>query len=223
MLRTRVKICGITNVEDARHAVEQGADALGLVFYTNSPRAVSIETASEIAKSIPAFVSVVALFVNATSEYIDQVLNSVGIDMLQFHGNEMESDCIKYRLPYLKALRVQNDMDIQQAIDEYPQAKAILLDTYHPHIPGGTGESFNWSLVPETLNQSIILAGGLNAENVDNAISLVNPYAVDVSGGVELGKGKKDPYKVSAFIKAVYKADAKKIDLDAASDNAVVV
>lgn len=209
MIRTRVKICGITSLEDANHAVFQGADALGLVFYAASPRCISIDQASEIATRTPAFVSIVGLFVDASPNYIHKVMDAVSLDVLQFHGEEQEAECMQYGKPYLKALRVKNNIDIERAIEGYPSARAILLDTYHPDIPGGTGQAFDWTRIPPNLDRPIILAGGLNAGNVGQAISSVSPFAVDVSGGVELEKGKKDPQKVSAFFKAVYRADKK--------------
>lgn len=209
MFRTRVKICGITNLEDANHAVSRGADALGLVFYESSPRCVNLQQASEIASCMPAFVNMVGLFVDAKPDYIRQVMEVVPIDMLQFHGNEQETECVQYGMHYIKAIRMREDMDIVRVIGDYPTARAILLDTYHPKIPGGTGERFDWGRVPAGLNRPIILAGGLNAANVGSAIKTLSPYAVDVSGGVEFEKGKKDPEKVSAFFNAVNLANKK--------------
>jgi phosphoribosylanthranilate isomerase len=207
--RTRVKICGITNIEDANHAVAEGADAIGFVFYESSPRNVSIARAGEITPCMPAFVSAVGLFVDADEVYIREVLESVDIDILQFHGDESEVECLRYGLPYIKAIRVKPGADIKKIISAYPSAKAILLDTYHATLPGGTGEKFDWSRVPIDIKCPIILAGGLNALNVGLAIAAVSPYAVDVSGGVEITKGKKDPEQISAFFNAVNIADKK--------------
>ncbi len=202
-MRTRIKICGITRVEDAISAVKQGADAIGLVFYAPSPRCVSIAQALAITDALPPFVSVVALFVNPTQEEVKQVLSAVHIDLLQFHGDEDEAACVQYELPYLKAIRVKSDTNLIQYAQLYPNAKALLLDTYSDHAFGGTGETFNWDVIPKKLPKPIILAGGLSAENVAQAVQQVKPYAVDVSGGVEQSKGIKDPIKIAKFISAV--------------------
>lgn len=203
MSRTRVKICGITNVNDAVTAVESGADAIGLVFYAPSPRAVAIDQAAEIVSAIPAFVSTVALFVNANAELVDNVLNLVRPSLLQFHGDESPTECASYHQDFIKAIRVNDDTNLIQYAEDYKSAKGLLLDTYTKGVPGGTGQSFDWTLIPEDLPMPVILAGGLNASNVGAAISQVNPYAVDVSGGVEHSKGIKDTAKIKAFIQQV--------------------
>ncbi len=203
-LRTRVKICGITRVEDALSAIEQGADAIGLVFYEQSPRNVSIQQAKEIVKQVPAFVSIVGLFVNAKTEFIQQVISEAGLDLLQFHGDETPEECAFYSIPYIKAIRVKNDTNLVQYAKEFSAAKGLLLDTYAEGIAGGTGQVFDWSLIPPTLEKPVILAGGLNAENVAEAIKQVKPYAVDISGGVESAKGIKDAAKIAAFMQQVY-------------------
>ena len=199
----RSKICGITRIEDALIAAEAGADAIGLVFYAKSPRAVSIQHARDIVAALPAFVTTVGLFVNASREELNDVLAGVALDLLQFHGDESPAECESYQRPYIKALRVKPGDDIAQLAAPYAKARGILLDTYVPGVPGGTGAAFDWSLVPSGLPQPVILAGGLSAANVQAAIEQVRPYAVDVSGGVEAGKGIKDAAKIRAFMQAV--------------------
>jgi len=199
----RSKICGITRIEDALIAAEAGADAIGLVFYAKSPRAVSIQQARDIVAALPAFVTTVGLFVNASREELNDVLAGVALDLLQFHGDETPAECESYQRPYIKALRVKPGDDIAQLAAPYAKARGILLDTYVPGIPGGTGAAFDWSLVPRDLPQPVILAGGLSAGNVQAAIEQVRPYAVDVSGGVEASKGIKDAAKIRAFMRAV--------------------
>ena len=199
----RSKICGITRIEDALIAAEAGADAIGLVFYAKSPRAVSIQQARDIGATLPAFVTTVGLFVNASREELNDVLAGVALDLLQFHGDESPAECESYQRPYIKALRVKPGDDIAQLAAPYAKARGILLDTYVPGVPGGTGAAFDWSLVPSGLSLPVILAGGLSAANVQAAIEQVRPYAVDVSGGVEAGKGIKDAAKIRAFMQAV--------------------
>ena len=201
--RTRVKICGITNVEDAIAAVNAGADAIGLVFYAQSPRYVTIEQAQQIVAAMPPFVSVVALFVNASTAEIETVLAQVRIDIVQFHGDETPSDCEQIKLPYYKAIRVKAGTNLLQYEVEFSSAKALLLDTYSDAAFGGTGQVFDWGLIPQNLTKPVILAGGLTAENVALGITQVRPYAVDVSGGVEQSKGVKDVAKIVAFMHAV--------------------
>lgn len=203
-MRVRAKICGITRVEDALNAVAHGADAIGLVFYSPSPRNVSIHTAIEIVSQIPAFVSVVGLFVNAEAEFIDEVILKVKLDLLQFHGDETPAECARYSRPFIKAVRVKNDTNLVQYAEDFSAAKAILLDAYTEGLVGGTGHVFDWNLIPKELTKPVILAGGLNADNVALAIKQVKPYAVDVSGGVEISKGIKDVAKIAAFMQAVY-------------------
>ena len=204
-MRTRIKICGITRVEDALAAVEAGADALGFVFYDKSPRAVSIATAEQIIARVPPFVTSVALFVDAQSDYINQVINEAGVDLLQFHGNETDAFCRTFSRPYIKAIRMRPDLDLNNEIVAYPNARGVLLDAYTPGTPGGTGERFDWSRIPASLAREITLAGGLDAENVAQAITHVRPYAVDVSGGVEQSKGIKDANKIEQLIAEVYR------------------
>lgn len=202
-MRVRAKICGITRVEDALCAVEQGADAIGLVFYAHSARNVSISQAAEIAKQIPAFVSVVGLFVNAEPRFVSEVISKVKLDLLQFHGDESPQACASYSLPFIKAIRVKADTNLVQYAQDFSAAKALLLDAYAEGVAGGTGQVFDWHLIPKSLAKPIILAGGLNADNVAHAIQQVRPYAVDVSGGVEVSKGIKDAAKIAAFMQQV--------------------
>ncbi|HNV89193.1 MAG TPA: phosphoribosylanthranilate isomerase [Methylotenera sp.] len=205
-MRTRVKICGITRVEDALAAVNAGADAIGLVFYAPSPRAVTVEQAQKIAAAIPPFVSIVGLFVNAPKVEIESILSRVRLDILQFHGDETAEDCEQINLPYYKAIRVKADTNLIQCAQQYRTAKALLLDAFSEAAMGGTGQTFDWNLIPANLHMPVILAGGLNAENVGLAIRQVQPYAVDVSGGVEAGKGIKDAAKIAAFMQGVSNA-----------------
>ena len=206
MKRTRVKICGITRVEDALSAVNAGADAIGLVFYAPSPRCVSIAQAQAIVNAIPPFVSVVGLFVNATNDEIHSVLSQVRLDIVQFHGDETPAQCAQINLPYYKAIRVKPDTNLLQYAIDFKAAKALLLDTYSEQAYGGTGHTFDWNLIPKNLFKPIVLAGGLDASNVVAAIEQVQPYAVDVSGGVELSKGIKDAAKIAAFMQGVSNA-----------------
>jgi len=202
-VRTRVKICGITRPEDALAVAAAGADAIGLVFYAKSPRAVTIEQARAIINVLPPFVTRVGLFVDASQAELDAVLDQVELDIVQFHGNESLAHCESAGKEYMKAVRVQETADIVAALERYPTASALLLDAYHPTKPGGTGETFDWDKIPTNLSKPIVLAGGLTADNVSQAIDAVKPYAVDVSGGVEASKGIKSAEKISRFIAAV--------------------
>jgi len=204
ILRTRVKICGITRVEDAVEAARLGVDAIGLVFYAHSPRSVTSVQAKEIIAVLPPFVTTVGLFVNASEQEIETILGRVPLNLLQFHGDESAQDCQRFGLPYLKALRVREGMDVVEVAKRYRDAAGILLDSYQEGIPGGTGQTFDWSCIPQ-LNQPLILAGGLKFENVAAAIQQVKPYAVDVSGGVELTKGVKSHQKMAEFMNEVHK------------------
>jgi len=209
-LRVKVKICGITRAEDALAAVANGADAIGLVFYAPSARNVSISQAVEIIKNVPAFVSVVGLFVDADPQFIKQVLAQVQLTLLQFHGDETPLQCAQYGLPFIKAIRVKTDTNLLQYAQDFSAAKGLLLDTYTDGVAGGTGHAFDWNLIPQQLINMqlgefppVILAGGLTKDNVADAIMKVRPYAVDVSGGVEISKGIKDVAKMNAFVEQV--------------------
>lgn len=199
----RSKICGITRIEDALAAVAAGADAIGLVFYGKSPRAVGVEQAAAIVQALPPFVTTVGLFVDMPRDQLQQLLQRLPLDLLQFHGDESPADCEGHGRPYIKALRVRPGEDVSATMAPYSGARGILLDTFVEGVPGGTGASFDWSLVPENAAKPIILAGGLDAGNVAAAIRQVRPYAVDVSGGVEASKGIKDAGKIHAFVQAV--------------------
>lgn len=207
MTHTRIKICGITRVDDALLAAQLGADAIGFVFYAKSPRYVTPLQAQAIMAQIPAFVTTVGLFVDPSLDEIMQVLTQAPVDLLQFHGHEAQELCAKCTRPYIKTLKVTPDLDINAKIASYPDARAILLDSHHPQQAGGTGVVFDWTLIPENLQKPIILAGGLNTANVAQAIYHLKPYAVDVSSGVEAKPGIKDPEKLRLFIKEVCDAD----------------
>ena len=204
-LRTRIKICGITCPEDAASVVQLGADAIGLVFYPASPRYVDTYKAAMIAQNLAPFVCKVGLFVDATADEINTVLNTVPLDMLQFHGTESQEECARYSRPYIKAIRIPNDAhgNLSQISNHYAGASAILLDSYVKGLPGGTGKTFDWNKVPPNLNKPIILSGGLTAANVAAAIKQVKPFAVDVSSGVETRPGIKDAKKIEKFIQEV--------------------
>lgn len=197
---TRVKICGITTVEDALHAVECGADALGFVFYSRSPRAVSAETVKAIVDVLPPFITTVGLFVNEKSETIREIASFCGLDVIQLHGDESPADCILPPHRVVKALRVKDESSLANA-SQY-KVSALLLDAWVSGTYGGTGHAFNWDLASEVSGRTkLILAGGLSPDNVSEAVRVVRPYAVDVSSGVEMSPGKKDPGKVKAFIR----------------------
>ena len=196
----RTKICGITSIEDAQVAIAAGADAIGLVFYAVSPRAVTIDQAKAIALSVGPFVTVTGLFVDADEAFIRNVLSQVSLHVLQFHGDESPDYCNRFQRPYMKAIRMRPDLDVDAEIQRYPNAVGVLLDAYRAGVPGGTGETFDWQRVPKKSLKPIVLAGGLTPENVALAISSTRVYGVDVSGGVESAPGKKDAQKVKNFI-----------------------
>ncbi|MDP0563212.1 MAG: phosphoribosylanthranilate isomerase [Candidatus Endonucleobacter sp. (ex Gigantidas childressi)] len=202
MISPRIKVCGISTVHDAVAATGVGVDILGLVFYGKSPRFVSIERASDIACSVPPFTLLVGLFVNALKSDIAAVLEQLPLGLLQFHGDESEADCSRWSIPYIKALRVRSGVPVSDMARAYDSAKGYLLDTYRADVAGGTGESFDWGLIPGDLGKPVILAGGLNPENIREAIDTVQPYGVDVSSGVELSPGVKSIEKIKAFIRA---------------------
>ncbi|WP_299948265.1 phosphoribosylanthranilate isomerase [uncultured Microbulbifer sp.] len=198
----QVKICGITRVDDALGAVDAGADALGLVFYKASPRYIGLQAAAAIAAAVPPFVTLTGLFVDAAQSEVDQALECVPLNLLQFHGEEGARYCEQFRRPYIKALRMREDLEISATMAQHPNARGFLLDAYRSGVPGGTGETFDWDRVPQNSGCPIVLAGGLKAENVAAAIAAARPQGVDVSGGVEQSPGLKDPRKVTAFIRA---------------------
>ena len=200
---TRIKICGITRLEDARAAVDAGAHALGFVFYRASPRYIEPSAAGDIISGLPPFSASVGLFVDPERSFVSAVLETVPLDIIQFHGNEYPEFCGSFGRPYIKAVRMKPGIDLHQACRRYADASALLLDSHSETVPGGTGMSFDWSIIPPGLSRPVILAGGLTAANVRRAIEVCRPYAVDVSSGVELDKGIKDKEAISAFIREV--------------------
>jgi len=212
---TRIKICGITRAEDALAAAYSGADAIGLVFYERSPRHVSLARATQLVAALPPFITVVGLFVNADAVFVREALESVPLDVLQFHGDESPEFCGQFGKPYLKAIRVKEGVDLLQCASDFCDAQGLLLDAHVEGIPGGTGATFDWTLIPEELPLPVILSGGLDVENVAAAIEQVRPYAVDVSSGVEASKGIntlkgiKDAAKIARFIQEVKRADVR--------------
>ncbi|MGE0072147.1 MAG: phosphoribosylanthranilate isomerase [Thiomonas sp.] len=204
--RTRIKICGITRVEDALAAAHAGADAIGLVFYPPSARHVSVEQARQIARSLPPFVSVVALFVNATPALVEDVIAQVRPALLQFHGDETPDDCTRYSHPYIRAARMREGLDLLDFADRFSTAQALVLDAFVPGYGGG-GEVFDWSRIPANVALPLVLSGGLHAANVTPAIRRVHPWGVDVSSGVEASKGIKSAQRIHDFVAAVRAAD----------------
>jgi phosphoribosylanthranilate isomerase len=202
-MRIRVKICGITRVEDAQDAVSCGADAVGLVFYPDSPRFISVEQARSIVETVAPFVTVVGLFVNPDPEQVQDVISNVPLGLLQFHGQETNAECKAYGLPFIKSIAMHEGTDSQAAMESYPDAAGFLLDAWQPQTHGGSGITFDWRQVPENPPAPLILAGGLTPENINAAIKAVSPYAVDVSSGVESAKGIKSADKMLAFMKGV--------------------
>lgn len=202
---TRIKVCGITSVEDACVAVAAGADAIGLVFYAKSPRYVTPEQAAAIARAVGPFVTTVGLFVDAGRAEVEAVLAQVPLQLLQFHGNESAAFCASFQRPFIKALRMADGVDVAAVEAEFAAAGALglLLDSYSPAAPGGTGETFGWERIPVERRLPLILAGGLSPDNVAAAVRYVRPYAVDVSSGVEIAPGRKDSAKIAAFVQAV--------------------
>ncbi len=196
----KIKICGFTNADNAREASFLGIDAIGLVFYEQSSRYVDVDSALEIVNALPPFINRVGLFVNADSSYIDEVLCEVPLDTLQFHGDESVLECAQYAVPFIKAVRVNQDTNLTKIADDYHQASGLLLDAFNKDTYGGTGEVFDWSLAKVDIDLPIILAGGLSTDTVAEAIKQVNPYAVDVSSSVESEPGMKDIAKIKQFI-----------------------
>jgi phosphoribosylanthranilate isomerase len=205
-MNTRVKICGITRVQDGLAAVRLGAHAIGLVFYDASPRAVTAGQARVIVDALPPFVTAVGLFVNAEPAAVRSTLASVPLQLLQFHGDETPEYCSAFGVPYLKAVRVRPGVDLLQYASDFRDARGLLLDAYVEGIRGGTGATFDWSLIPRDPVLPIVLSGGLDAGNVEAAVRAVRPWAVDVSSGVESAKGIKDAAKIEAFMNGVHNA-----------------
>ncbi|MCX4164093.1 MULTISPECIES: phosphoribosylanthranilate isomerase [Paraburkholderia] len=214
--RTRIKLCGLSTPANVAHAIDLGADAIGLVFYPPSPRSVSVVQALDMTREIPPFLSVVGLFVNASPDWITEVTSNVPLTLLQFHGDETPVQCESLAsvagLPWLRALRVAADTqpaDLVESALNYSAASGLLLDT-HVEGYGGGGKVFDWSLIPAELARRAVLSGGLSAQNVSDAIHRVRPYAVDVSSGIEVAgaRGVKDHALMAAFVRAVRDADA---------------
>lgn len=199
-MAVRVKICGITRLEDALFAVNAGADALGFVFYDKSPRHVTPAQAAIVCCALPPFITRVGLFVNASVEFVQKVLQTVPLDLLQFHGDEPPAYCAQFGKAYIKAVRVTAATDLLEYAADFDTASGLLLDAFVAGVPGGTGEAFDWRLIPENLPKPIVLSGGLNPGNVSDAVKQTRPWAVDVSSGVESAKGIKDMQKVAQFI-----------------------
>ena len=207
-MATAVKICGITRIEDALFAAHAGAHAVGMIFYPKSPRFVERGVAASIVKALPPFVTPVALFVDQPAAQIAHAIETVRPQLLQFHGDEVSDFCRSFGLPYIKAVRVRAGVDLLQYARQYPDAKGLLLDAFVEGSHGGTGSAFDWSLIPREFPLPLILAGGLDPDNVGEAVRRLRPWAVDVSSGVEATKGIKDAAKVAAFIRGVRNADA---------------
>jgi phosphoribosylanthranilate isomerase len=199
-MAVRVKICGITRLQDMHAACDAGADALGFVFYEKSPRHLTIAAAAALVRELPPFVQAVGLFVNAEPAFIESVLQAVPLDLLQFHGDETPADCARFGRPWIKAVRVNQGTNLLKCAADFDGARGLLLDAFVPGVPGGTGERFDWSLIPASLPKPIVLSGGLTPDNVAEAVQRVRPWAVDVSSGVEVSKGIKDAHKIARFI-----------------------
>lgn len=206
MSRTRIKICGLTRPDDVRAAVDAGADAIGFVFYPPSPRNLSFAQAAELAALLPPFVTAVGLFVNPAAEFVAQARAEVPLQLLQFHGDESDVECARHGLPWIKAARMRPGVDLVEFCASHPGARGILLDAFVDGYGGG-GKTFDWSLIPPEPGRPLILSGGLDPANVEEAVRRVRPWAVDVSSGVEVAKGIKDAAKIAAFIAGVRHAD----------------
>ncbi len=204
-MSVRVKVCGITRTEDALSAIKFGADAIGFVFWAKSTRYVTPEQAQQIAAEIPAFISIVGVYVDPAPGWVNETAQAANLTLCQFHGDESAEFCEQFSIPYIKAIRVREGLDLIQYAQQHQNAKGLLLDTYTPNMPGGTGHVFDWDLIPQDLPLPLILSGGLNADNVALAIKHTRPWAVDVSSGVEAAKGIKDDKKISAFMQGVKK------------------
>ena len=205
-MRTRVKICGLTTIDDIVNAVKSGADALGFNMFPASPRFVPENQLSELSKSAPPFISKVGLFVNADASKVEALAAKAKFDLLQFHGDESDDYCAQFGLPFIKVVRLSPVMSLDEEIKKFPNSHGILVDAHDEVLFGGTGKTLDWSNLLE-IDQPLILAGGLTPENVATAISQVKPFAVDVSSGVEVSKGVKDPKKIRDFMVAVRNAD----------------
>ena len=202
-MSTRIKICGITRIEDALTAIRLGANAIGFIFWDKSARYIDPKEARKIVMALPPFVTVVGVYVNPSSEWVEETYSIAGLNLLQFHGDELPEFCSQFPLPYIKAVRIRSGIDLLQYAAQYSSSNGLLLDSYVEGVPGGTGRTFEWSLIPENLSLPLIVSGGLHAKNVCEAIREAKPWAVDVSSGVEITKGIKDADKIAAFMTGV--------------------
>lgn len=202
-MSTRVKICGITRIEDALAAIRLGANAIGFIFWDKSTRYIDPKEARKIVMALPPFVTVVGVYVNPSSEWVEETCSIAGLNLLQFHGDELPEFCSQFSLPYIKAVRIRSGIDLLQYAAQYSSSSGLLLDSYVEGVPGGTGRTFEWSLIPENLSLPLIVSGGLHPKNVCEAIREAKPWAVDVSSGVEVTKGIKDADKIAAFMTGV--------------------
>ena len=202
-MSTRIKICGITRIEDALTAIRLGANAIGFIFWDKSARYIDPKEARKIVMALPPFVTVVGVYVNPSSEWVEETCSIAGLNLLQFHGDELPEFCSQFPLPYIKAVRIRSGIDLLQYAAQYSSSNGLLLDSYVEGVPGGTGRTFEWSLIPENLSLPLIVSGGLHAKNVCEAIREAKPWAVDVSSGVEITKGIKDADKIAAFMTGV--------------------
>lgn len=205
--RTRIKICGITRLDDGLAAAEHGADAVGFIFWDKSERCVTPAVMAAIARRLPAFVDAVAVFVNPSADAVGAVLEAWPAATLQFHGEEAPDFCAGFSRPWIKAVRAKPGLDLLECLLPYAEASAWMIDAFHDQIYGGTGRSFDWNLVPRDLPRPWILSGGLSMDNLGEAVRGMRPYGVDVSSGVEVKKGVKDAAKIAAFIEGVRRAD----------------
>lgn len=202
-MSVRVKVCGITRSEDALSAIELGVDALGFVFWPKSSRSVTLDIVRQIETTLPPFINKVGVYVDPTTDWVAETSAAGCLSLLQFHGDESPEFCDQFSLPYIKAIRVKDGIDLLQYATRYRNARGLLLDAYTAGMPGGTGHVFDWALVPQDLPLPVILSGGLNPNNVASAIKQTRPWAVDVSSGVEATKGIKDKIKIAAFMQGV--------------------
>lgn len=208
MRRTRIKVCGFTREADLDGALALGVDAVGFVLYPPSPRAVTVARAAELARRVPPFVSRVGLFVNEDAAAVERAARDAALDLLQFHGDESVEYCERFGLPWIKAIRVRPETDLLECADRFRGARALLLDAWS-EAWGGSGKRFDWSLIPQSLPMPLILSGGLDPDNVAEAVRNIRPAAVDVSSGVESAKGIKDVARVAAFISGVEHGEAR--------------
>ena len=210
-MQTRIKFCGLTRQQDVQYAIELKVDALGFVFVEKSARNLEVESAASLINEVPPFVNRIGLFMNAQASDVENVLKHVRLNLLQFHGDEEESFCKRFNMPYLKAVpmasinSVKSTASVTDFCQAFPSATGFIFDSHAQGQMGGSGEKFSWDEIPNNLNKPVILAGGLTVDNVAEAIRAVHPYAVDVSSGIETSKGIKDPAKMEQFIKEVHR------------------